>query len=261
MNRERLIQWFYASRRKFNFRENLSPYRVWVSEVMLQQTRAAVVEEYFERWMQNFPTVKDLAHAPIDQVIKTWEGLGYYSRARNLHEGARQIEKDFCGSFPSDVESLLKIKGIGPYTAGAIASFAFQKKAAAVDGNVLRVIARHDEIATSIEQAAVKKQIHNRVLSLLPDKNPHYVMEALIELGATLCFVKPKCQLCPINASCQAFAHETQETLPIKSAKKPSISLFREVMIIECDGEFLIKKETNPKKVHGWIYVSFLTLM
>ena len=153
-----LKRWFLDQKRDFPWRENPSPYAVWVSEVMLQQTQAAVVISYFERWMQRFPTIQALADAPLEDVIKEWEGLGYYARARNLHAGARYVVENYEGQLPANAEQLYKIKGLGHYTVGAILSFAFQQRKAAVDGNVLRVLARYYGITDDIGKSATVKK-------------------------------------------------------------------------------------------------------
>ncbi|MCH9630089.1 MAG: Adenine DNA glycosylase [Chlamydiia bacterium] len=254
MDLEPLINWFLKSKRSFSFRENKTPYRVWVSEVMLQQTRAVVVEEYFNRWMQKFPTLKSLSEAELSTVIKVWEGLGYYSRARNLHAGSIQIMKEYQGEFPSTKEVLLKIKGIGPYTAGAILSFAYHKKEPAVDGNVMRVIARLFQIEDEITKPQTLKFITSKVESLLPKKNAHVVMEALIELGATNCAKSFNCFTCPLRQSCTAFANDTQELYPKKAKKAPPIVLHRQVLLLESAGHFLLKKESNAKKIMSDLY-------
>lgn len=181
-----LHQWFREMNRPFPWRENPNPYRVWISEVMLQQTRASVVIPYFERWMELFPGPHVLARAPLEEVIKAWEGLGYYGRARHLHEGARQIVHQFNGLLPSKREQLEKIKGLGPYMVNAILSFAFHQRAAAVDGNVSRVLARHFMIEDDIARHATKKRIQAFADEVLDIKKPWITAEALIELGATL---------------------------------------------------------------------------
>jgi A/G-specific adenine glycosylase len=201
-----LNTWFEENRRAFPWREDPTPYSVWVSEVMLQQTRASVVVPYFERWMITFPSVAALAVAPIEQVIKMWEGLGYYSRARNLHRGAQQIVDDFGGVIPSTKEELLKIRGLGPYTVAAILSFGFKQRAAAVDGNVLRVITRYAWIDQDIQKVATKRVVAEFVESFLDEKQPWVTSEALIELGATICTPAPRCALCPIQSGCAAYS-------------------------------------------------------
>lgn len=239
---QNLIKWFNAHKRDLPWREELSPYRVWVSEVMLQQTQVAVVIPYFQRWMERFPTVQSLAEAHIDEVIKLWEGLGYYSRARNLHEGAKQLCSLHNGSLPDTPELLSKIKGIGPYTTGAILSFAFRKKAAAVDGNVIRVLSRYLAIEDDISKPSTVKALWGHAEALLPDQEPWNFNEGLIELGATVCTKNPQCQKCPIKSTCQGFSKGIAAQLPIKNKKTESIELFREVAVIECDGEILIRK-------------------
>jgi A/G-specific adenine glycosylase len=239
---QQLIRWFHSNKRDLPWRENISPYRVWVSEVMLQQTQVAVVIPYFLRWMERFPTVKDLADAHVDEVIKLWEGLGYYSRVRNLYEGAKQICEMFGGELPDTPEQLRKIKGIGPYTQGAILSFAFRKKTAAVDGNVIRVLTRYCGLHDDISKPATVKMIWERAEAMVPDVEPWSYNEGLIELGATVCGKTPRCQQCPIRTSCEGFAQGIAAQLPIKSKKQQSIDLTREVAVIECDGAFLIRK-------------------
>ncbi|MCH9610551.1 MAG: Adenine DNA glycosylase [Chlamydiales bacterium] len=202
---------------------------------MLQQTQASVVIPYFERWMEAFPTIEALAKAPVEHVLKLWEGLGYYSRARNLHKGAKEIVS--LGGFPEDLQS---ISGIGPYTAGAIKSFAFHQKAAAVDGNVLRVMARYLGEEGEIDKPAVRKKLTQAVEDLLPNEEPWVVMEALIELGALVCQKKPKCSNCPLRSQCQSFRHGLN--LPNRSPRVKITKLERTVAVIECDGYLLLKK-------------------
>ena len=186
INNQSLITWFQENKRVFPWRDKISPYATWISEVMLQQTRAEVVVPFFLRWMRLFPTVETLAKAPIETVIKAWEGLGYYRRARYLHSAACSIMENHNGILPNTLENLQKIKGMGPYTVGAILSFAYKKKIAAVDGNVLRVLARHFEIGKEIDKQSTQKEIRDLAESILPEKESWIVNEALIELGATL---------------------------------------------------------------------------
>lgn len=199
--------------------------------------------------MQKFPTIKKLSEANLSDVIKTWEGLGYYSRARNLHAGSIQIMQEFGGVFPDDYDKLLKIKGIGPYTAGAILSFAYHKKQPAVDGNVIRVIARHDALKEDVSKQSAQKIIWNRVLSLLPDKDPHLVMEALIELGATNCFTSASCFSCPLNQSCKAFIKDEVQNYPHKSKRPKPTLLHRVVWVLEHEKHLLVKKEADNQKI------------
>lgn len=242
-----LRRWFLMDQRDLPWRQNISTYGVWISEVMLQQTQVSVVIPYFERWMQKFPTVDALAKASLDEVLKAWEGLGYYSRARNLHEGAKQLLLKFNGELPSDEHSLLQIKGLGHYTVGAIRAFAFRQKAAAVDGNVLRVISRHDLIFDEITKSTTVNKIRSRVLEILPEEAPWEISEALIELGATLCGKNPRCAHCPLQKTCGAFATGKVNELPMKSPKVKITPLYRMVSVIISGGHCLIRRGEKGK--------------
>ncbi len=240
-----LDAWFLKDKRSFPWREGITPYRVWVSEVMLQQTRAAVVGPYFKKWMSLFPSVQVLANAQVEAVIKAWEGLGYYSRARNLHRGAQQILKNFNGIIPDRYDALIEIAGLGPYTAAAILSFGFHQKIAPVDGNVLRVISRLFCLEEDVGRASVKKKINALAEGLLDDKQPWVTAEALIELGASLCTPRPKCGACPIRFQCQAALQRKADILPIKAALAPIQELIRGVAVLEAQGSVLVKKNEN----------------
>lgn len=209
---------------------------------MLQQTRASVVVPYFERWMKQFPTVEALAKAPLDAVIKAWEGLGYYSRARNLHQGARQMVEFYGGQIPETKEALGKIRGLGPYTIGAILSFGFHKRMAAVDGNVKRVLSRYFSIEETISRPSVLRKIEERAESLLDEKEPWVTVEALIELGSSVCSPKPRCLDCPIRSGCLGYAQGKASSLPIKTAVSPPTQLIRLVAVIESEERVLIRK-------------------
>jgi A/G-specific adenine glycosylase len=238
----KLKKWFEINKRAFPWRVSTTPYRVWISEVMLQQTLAVVVVPYFENWMARFPTIKDLAEAPIEPVIKTWEGLGYYSRARNLHSGAKMIAERHGGKIPDSKEELLKIKGIGDYTAAAILSFAFKQKEAAVDGNVKRVISRLYAMEEDIGKPRTHALIKNRVMELLPDDKPWEAMEALIELGAVVCKKKPDCLECPLQNHCRAFELGMERRLPVKTAAIRYQTLHRTVIVLRKGASILVKK-------------------
>ncbi len=235
-----LHEWFLENRREFPWRVDPTPYKVWISEVMLQQTRASVVIPYFERWMALFPNITALAAAPLELVIKTWEGLGYYSRARNLHKGAKQILESFGGQIPSARADLMTIQGLGPYTIGAILSFGFRMRAAAVDGNVTRVLARYFSIEENVGRQAVKRLISEKAEAILDPTEPWVTAEALIELGSTVCTPKPRCESCPLQMSCQG--KDRAELLPIKNEEKKTILLKRAVIWLEADGKVLVKK-------------------
>ncbi len=239
---QELHAWFYENRRDFPWREGPTPYKVWVSEVMLQQTRAAVVISYFERWMALFPDVFTLASAPLEKVIKTWEGLGYYSRARNLHKGAQQVVEQFGGQIPSRAEDLATIRGLGPYTIGAILSFGFRQRAAAIDGNVTRVLSRFLLVEENVSKQSVKRLIAERGEALLDAVKPWITAEALIELGATVCTPKPRCSACPLQDKCLAHLAGKAEALPVKNREREVIDLWRAVVLIEAEGSVLVKK-------------------
>lgn len=240
-----LTSWFLKFSRILPWRENKSPYRIWISEVMLQQTQSSVVIPYFHKWMKQFPSVESLASASIEEVTKAWEGLGYYQRARNLHTGAKQIVTDFKGLFPQTREELQKIKGLGPYTVGAILAFAFEKKAAALDGNAIRVLSRYFLIEDPVDKTKTKNELWSIAEQILPDEKPFILTEALIELGANICQKRPKCNLCPIQKGCKAFAENKQELIPIKSAKTTYVKLNRIILIIEYGDQFLIQEVTE----------------
>lgn len=242
---ERLKEWFFRQRRSLPWRENPSPYQVWVSEVMLQQTQVSVVIPYYLRWMEAFPTIEALAQAPIEQVIKLWEGLGYYSRARNLHDGARYLLTFHGGELPDTQDALRKVKGIGPYIVGAILSFAYKKKAAAVDGNVLRVLSRYFHILDPIDSGKTQKEIRALCEAILPKEEPWIVMEALIELGALICKKKALCTACPLFSSC--LGKSQADLLPNKAKKQKTIHLHRDVAIIVSGKECLLKKGEKGK--------------
>lgn len=233
--------WFISYQRKLPWRDNKTPYKVLVSEIMLQQTQASVVIPYFQRWIQAFPTIFDLAAASTSEVIKLWEGLGYYSRARNLHRTARKIVECYGGQIPSNEEELQKLPGIGPYTVGAILSFAFEKKAAAIDGNVVRVLSRLFMMKTDISR---RKDFYDKLIPLLSaDDQPWVLMEGFIELGATVCKKKPLCSLCPVALQCQANLKGSPADFPIRKKRRSIITLDREVAVIYCGDLFLIRQE------------------
>jgi len=253
-----LYSWFQQNKRDFPWREDLSPYRVWVSEVMLQQTQTTVVVPYFQKWMKHFPTISALAKADISEIIKLWEGLGYYQRARNLHAGASQVMEEFGGTIPTKPDDLEKIKGLGPYTVSAILAFAYGKKVAAVDGNVKRVLSRFFLIEDDISLPRTTKEITTRA-GLLVEESPFPITEALIELGATVCQKKAQCEMCPIQSHCLAFAYDRQHDLPHKPKKIKYIDLKRAVYLLENDGRLLLKynREGLMKDLYEFPYIDF----
>ena len=212
------LNWYRKNARALPWRNTQDPYRIWLSEIMLQQTRVETVKEYYRRFLEKFPQVEDLAKAPEEAVMKAWEGLGYYSRARNLHACAKEVVKR--GAFPTTKRELLKLPGIGDYTSGAVASFAFLERVSAVDGNVLRVSARWFGIWEDI----MKPQTRRGIAALLEERLPQDAAtfnQAMMELGATICTPKnPDCTRCPLEGDCYARWHQEQDELPIKSKKK-----------------------------------------
>ncbi len=218
---------------------------------MLQQTRASVVVPYFERWRKRFPSIEALASASEEEVIKLWEGLGYYARARSLLEGARYLVAHHGGVLPQDTSDLAKVKGLGPYTIGAIQSFAFHQKSAAVDGNVARVISRLLCIEEEIDRPVVQKLLRKRVEELLPDTEPWVIMEALIELGAQVCLKKPDCNRCPLLDECLGYRLGRAELLPRKKQRVQVTALEREVFVIYHGKDFLVQKQQGKQVMAG----------
>lgn len=218
---------------------------------MLQQTQVTVVLPYFKRWMETFPTILDLAQASQEQVLKCWEGLGYYSRARNLHQAAQYITEYFQGILPSDPEKLSQIKGIGPYTQGAIRGFAFRQKASAVDGNVLRVLSRFLAFEEAIDAQKSRMKLQEYAEKILPDHEPWLVSEGLIELGALICAKKAQCGPCPLKIGCLAFRHQLQDVLPKRKERPKTILLKRAVAVIVCNERYLLKQGEGGKVMAG----------
>ena len=219
---ERLLAWYDAGARVLPWREDPTPYRVWVSEIMLQQTRVEAVKPYYERFLTALPTVQALAEAPEEQLLKLWEGLGYYNRVRNLQKGAQTVMERFGGQIPASFEELRTLPGIGDYTAGAIASIAFQLPVPAVDGNVLRVISRVLCRYDNILDPKVKRRVEGELRQILPRRVGDF-NQSLMELGAMVCQPNgpPKCLLCPLGQLCRAHAQGVAEELPVKTKPKP----------------------------------------
>lgn len=220
---EPLVRWYTAHERAFPWRTEPTPYRVWVSEIMLQQTRIEAALPYFERFMAALPTVRDLAEAEEDVLLKLWEGLGYYSRVRNLQKAAQQVMRDYGGELPATYEELVKLPGIGEYTAGAIASIAFGNRAAAVDGNVLRVMARLTDDDRDVMQTKPRRELSELVRRLVPAEAPGEFNQGLMELGETICLpnAMPKCSDCPVRDYCAVAGEERARELPTRAAAKP----------------------------------------
>lgn len=247
MEQQRLVEWYLQNKRDLPWRKSKNPYHIWLSEIMLQQTRVESVKGYYKRFLALFPTVEALAAAPEEQVLKAWEGLGYYTRARNLHKAAKHVTENCAGIFPASYEGLLSLPGIGPYTAGAIASIAFEIPAPAVDGNVYRVTSRYRGIREDISYPAVQKRIRDEVTSLLQGVSPGELNQALMELGATLCTPRsPKCSLCPWAEKCDAFLEGDMELLPVHEKKKPQHVIPVAVNLVTYNMKILVSKRNLP---------------
>jgi A/G-specific adenine glycosylase len=222
MNRQ-LLAWYRRNQRSLPWRKTSNPYRIWISEIMLQQTQVDTVIPYYHRFLKAFPTVSSLARAPLQDVLKVWENLGYYSRARNIHTAARMIVEKFGGRIPDNLEEIKTLPGVGLYTAGAILSIAYGQALPAVDGNVRRILCRLFAIRKPVDDAREQKQLQKLAASLIPAKHPGDFNQALMDLGATICKAKnPDCSRCPVACQCQARLHDLQKVLPI-TRKAPAI--------------------------------------
>ncbi len=229
-----LIQWYLQNKRDLPWRNTIDPYFIWLSEIMLQQTRVAQGLPYFLRFTAAFPTVFDLAIADEEQVLKLWQGLGYYSRARNLHKTAQQVALEYNGEFPKRYAELLKLKGIGEYTAAAIASFAYNESVPVVDGNVYRVLSRYFEVETDIASSGAKKEFTQLAAELLPKGEANLFNQAIMEFGALQCVPKnPDCANCIFNDSCAALQKKKVAQLPVKSKKVKVKTRFFSYLVFE----------------------------
>ena len=250
-----LIQWYLNNKRDLPWRDTQNPYLIWLSEIMLQQTRVAQGLPYYVAFTNAFPTVFDLANASEEQVLKLWQGLGYYSRARNLHKTAQFVASELNGEFPDNNKDLLKLKGIGDYTAAAIASFAFNEVVPVVDGNVFRVLSRYFDIETDISLATAKKEFAALAFELMPKNDPANFNQAIMEFGALQCVPKnPNCETCVFNSSCAALQKKKVQLLPFKSKKiKVSYRFFNYLVFEDEDINTIIQKR-NQKGIWHNLY-------
>lgn len=241
-----LIKWYLQNKRDLPWRKTTNPYHIWLSEIMLQQTRVAQGMPYFFAFTEEFPTVFDLANASEEQVLKLWQGLGYYSRARNLHKTAQNVANELNGIFPSNYKDLLKLKGVGEYTAAAIASFSYNEVVPVVDGNVFRVLSRYFDIESDIAVLATKKEFTELAYELMPKDNPAIFNQAIMDFGALQCVPKsPDCSICCFNDSCAALQKKKVAVLPVKSKKLKVTNRFFNYLILEdVLGNTLIQKRT-----------------
>lgn len=242
-----ILAWYDSNKRVLPWRENKEPYRVWISEIMLQQTKVATVIPYYDRFLKKLPNIKALANADDDLLNKLWEGLGYYSRVRNLKKAAIQIESTFNGEVPDNYEDLVSLSGIGDYTAGALLSIAFDKHYTAVDGNVLRVFARVEGIEGDIKETQTKKLIKATVEGVIPTYRIGDFNQSLMEIGATICLPsgKPKCQICPLVSTCKAYLNNMVDTIPAKRKKKIVPIRNITVVVLKCNELFGIRKRPS----------------
>lgn len=241
-----LLSWYKRHKRDLPWRSTKDPYRIWLSEVILQQTRVQQGLPYYEKFVAKYPTVRHLAEAPIDEVLKLWQGLGYYSRARNLHAAAKLVVAEHGGQFPSTYKELLALKGVGEYTAAAIASFCFKEPQAVVDGNVYRVLSRIFGIGTPIDSTAGKKEFRELAATLLDPKNPADYNQAVMEFGAIQCVPKsPDCMRCVFVQHCEARKNELIETLPVKAKKTKITDRFFYYLVIHHKGHIYLRRRTG----------------
>ena len=242
-----LLHWYLQNKRNLPWRDTSNPYPIWLSEIMLQQTRVAQGLPYFLSFMDNFPTVLHLAKASEEQVLKLWQGLGYYSRARNMHKTAQVIALELNGNFPNNYKDLLKLKGVGEYTAAAIASFAFNEVVPVVDGNVFRVLSRYFNVTTDIASATAKKEFAALANELILKDNPALFNQAIMEFGALQCVPKnPNCNSCIFNSSCAALQLKKVGELPIKLKKtKVTNRYFNYLIFIDIDNQTVIDKRVE----------------
>lgn len=240
-----ILIWFDKNKRNLPWRAQSDPYKIWLSEIILQQTRVAQGTDYYLKFTQQFPSIQDLATASEQEVLRLWQGLGYYSRARNLHFTAKWIAQEFHGVFPSTFKDLIKLKGVGDYTAAAIASIAFHEAVPAIDGNAFRVFARYFNIDLDISIPKNKKYFFELGKEIIDPDRPGDFNQAVMELGATICLPKnPKCEICPVNESCEGLARKTVDQLPVKSKKvKVTHRFFHFLEITDGKNYLMVKRE------------------
>ena len=252
--RQKLLAWYDENKRDLPWRRSKNPYHIWVSEIMLQQTRVDTVIPYYERFLESFPTVETLANASEERLLKAWEGLGYYSRVRNMQAAAQQIMNDFNGDFPSTYEGISSLKGIGPYTAGAISSIAFNLPQPAVDGNVMRVLARLFEVNHDIGNPSNRKIFQAMMEILIDPDRPGDFNQALMDLGSDIeAPVNPRPQDSPIKEFSAAYQHGTMDRYPIKAPNKKPIPIYLNALVVSNEkGQFLLEKNESEKLLAGF---------
>ena len=248
----KLVEWYSHNKRDLPWRNTSDPYKIWVSEIMLQQTTVRQGLPYYQRFIARFPDVFSLASAPEDEILKLWEGLGYYSRARNMHYSAQLICQEMAGSFPKEYKAIKSLKGVGDYTAAAIASIAFGLSYPVVDGNVIRVISRLLNIKEPVDTKEVLNKIYDASGLLINGQPPSEYNQAIMELGALVCTPKsPKCDNCPVSSFCEAYKLGTVSSIPIKSKKIKKRARFFNYFIIESNGKIILQKRTEKDIWNG----------
>ena len=241
-----LLEWYQENKRSLPWRQDKNPYHVWISEIMLQQTRIEAVKGYYQRFMNALPTIADLSRVNDETLLKLWEGLGYYNRAHNLKKAAIKIMKDYQGIFPEKYEDILSLPGIGKYTAGAISSICFHAKEVAIDGNVMRVYDRLQNKDLNVTDEKEKQKVAEILKKILPENSGDF-NEGIMELGETICLpnAMPRCSICPLSNLCLAHRHHTELEIPRKIVKKEKQQEKMTVFLMVCDGKIAIHKRTN----------------
>lgn len=255
---KKVVAWYEENKRILPWRNTKDPYKVWLSEIILQQTRVSQGLPYYKSFVREFPTVHDLASAPVQKVLRLWQGLGYYSRARNLHKAAKELSKKFNGKFPSSFVALKQLPGIGDYTAAAIASFSFGEAVAVVDGNVFRVLSRIFGADTPINTPAGKKYFSELANALIDKNDPATFNQAIMEFGALHCTPKnPTCDTCVFQSACMAYKHESQQLLPVKLAMKKSRKRYFNYYVVKSK-QSLLMNSRNGKDIWTGLYDFYL---
>ncbi len=248
-----LQDWFIQNQRSLPFRQDKDPYRIWISEIMAQQTQIDTMIPYYERWMTKWPSLRSLSEANENELLKMWEGLGYYTRVRNIHKAALAL-KDQGSVFPSELDQIRALPGIGAYTAAAIASICFETKAVAIDGNVYRVVSRLFEFSDEQGSKALEKKVTEKMETWMESATPSVFTQAMMELGALICTPKnPDCAHCPLKLTCQSYTSNTMTSYPIKKASKAKPVFHKSILIsVSFDHRIALTKETNDTLMKGY---------